>query len=58
MGRGGSGNVRSPSRDAYHEENRSASTKSFHIRSEQRGHIYDRELILAIDSMVRDMDHH
>ena len=60
-GRGGSGNIRSPSRDANRGDN--ASTDGSPLRSEERGRTYDRELIVAIDGaqeprMVRDMDHH
>ena len=47
-GRGGRGNIRSPSRDAVRGEdgNREASL----ARSEQRGRGYDRELISTIDN--------
>jgi hypothetical protein len=47
-GRGGAGNIRSPSRDAVHGDYGS-SEKSL-VRSEQRGRGYDRELIASIDN--------
>jgi len=48
-GRGGEGNIRSPSRDAVRGYN--ASTEASPLRSEQRGHGHDRELITVMDSV-------
>jgi hypothetical protein len=47
-GRGGRGNIRSPSRDAVRGED--ASRERSLARSEQRGRGYDRELISTIDN--------
>jgi len=47
-GRGGRGNIRSPSRDAVRGDN--ASREASLARSEQRGRGYDRELIATIDN--------
>jgi hypothetical protein len=47
-GRGGAGNIRSPSRDAIHAENGTPETSP--IRSELRGRGYDRDLISVIDN--------
>jgi hypothetical protein len=48
IGRGGAGNIRSPSRDAIRVKNQSP--ESSPIRSELRGRGYDRDLITAIDN--------
>lgn len=47
-GRGGAGNIRSPSRDGVRGEDASRETSL--VRSEQRGRGYDRELITTIDN--------
>jgi hypothetical protein len=46
-GRGGAGNIRSPSRDAIRGE--TVSVESSPSRAEQRGRGYDRDMISAID---------
>ena len=51
-GRGGVGNIRSPSRDVIRAEN---GTPEIPIRSELRGRGYDRDLIDTIDN-ARDTD--
>jgi hypothetical protein len=48
-GRGGAGNIRSPSRDAVRSEDNLSPERS-PIRSELRGRGYDRELIATIDN--------
>jgi hypothetical protein len=57
-GRGGRGNIRSPSRDALRGDN--ASTGVSPARSDVRGRTYDRETIASIDEahntgLVSDM---
>jgi Protein of unknown function (DUF3602) len=47
-GRGGTGNIRSPSRDAIRGDDKSFEASP--VRSEQRGRGYDRELIATIDN--------
>jgi hypothetical protein len=47
-GRGGAGNIRSPSRDAIRVEN--GTPEGSPARSEQRGRGYDRDAIEAIDN--------
>jgi hypothetical protein len=47
-GRGGAGNIRSPSRDAIRGENGTPELSP--TRSELRGRGYDRELISTIDN--------
>lgn len=47
-GRGGAGNIRSPSRDAVRGDDKSLEVSP--ARSEQRGRGYDRELIATIDN--------
>jgi len=49
-GRGGKGNIRSPSRDAARGEDISRETSL--VRSEQRGRGYDRDLISTIDNAL------
>jgi hypothetical protein len=46
-GRGGRGNIRSPSRDAVRGDNASAGVSP--ARSDVRGRTYDRETIASID---------
>jgi Protein of unknown function (DUF3602) len=46
-GRGGAGNIRSPSRDAIRAE--VGTPEGSPVRSELRGRGYDRDLIAAID---------
>ncbi len=51
-GRGGAGNIRSPSRDAVRGGGESPETSL--VRSEQRGRGYDRDLISNIDDAHND----